>query len=140
MSKKTKRNDNNIKYNHGLKNFHNQNSSRKIKMLLALAIHTLRHTSDISSENSGLQTLISCPKLSLFIAYTKMYLSLTQYLVADNEGDAVLLHVSASSERQELNNEVVVMKYKTTTYLKTAMATPHGLYFYSIGTLVVKVK
>jgi len=31
-----------------------------------------------------------------------MCLSLTQYLcVADNAGDAVLLHVSAASERQE---------------------------------------
>ena len=43
-----------------------------------------------------------------------MYLSLTQYLsVTDNARDAVLLHVSSSSERQELRNETVAMT-KTT--------------------------
>jgi hypothetical protein len=40
--------------------------------------------------------------------------SLTQYLsVADNARDAVLLHVSAASERQEQINKTGVMK-KTT--------------------------
>jgi hypothetical protein len=39
-----------------------------------------------------------------------MCLSLTQYLsVADNARDAVLLHVSASSERQEFGNEAGAM-------------------------------
>ena len=43
-----------------------------------------------------------------------MFMSLTQYLsVTDNAGDAVLLHVSASSERQERNNEAGAMKNKT---------------------------
>jgi hypothetical protein len=43
-----------------------------------------------------------------------MYLSLTHYLsVADNARDVVLLHVSASSERQEQRNKTGVMK-KTT--------------------------
>jgi hypothetical protein len=37
---------------------------------------------------------------------TYIYTSLKQYLsVADNAGDAVLLHVSASSERQEFGNK-----------------------------------
>jgi len=41
-------------------------------------------------------------------------MSLTQYLsVADNAGDAVLLHVSASSERQEQNNQSGAVKNKT---------------------------
>jgi hypothetical protein len=67
-------------------------------------------------------------------------MSLTQYSsVADNARDAVLLHVSDSSERQERNNEVVAMKYKT-TYLNTAMTTARVLCFYSIGTLVAQIK
>jgi hypothetical protein len=33
--------------------------------------------------------------------------------VADNAGDAVLLHVSASSERQECGNETGAMKKET---------------------------
>jgi hypothetical protein len=41
-------------------------------------------------------------------------MSVTQYLsVADNARDAVLLHVSASSERQELGNETREMTKKT---------------------------
>jgi hypothetical protein len=41
-------------------------------------------------------------------------MSLTKYLsVADNARDAVLLHVSASSERQERGNETGLMKKKT---------------------------
>jgi hypothetical protein len=40
-------------------------------------------------------------------------MSVTQYLsVADNARDAVLLHVSASSERQELGNETGAMTKK----------------------------
>jgi hypothetical protein len=43
-----------------------------------------------------------------------MSMSLTIYLaVSDNARDAVLLHVSASSERQERGNETGAMK-KTT--------------------------
>jgi hypothetical protein len=42
-----------------------------------------------------------------------MCLSLKQYLsVADNARDAVLLHVSASSERQEYRNEIIEMMKK----------------------------
>jgi len=42
-----------------------------------------------------------------------MCLSLTQYLsVADNARDAVLLHVSAASERQERRNETGAMTNK----------------------------
>jgi hypothetical protein len=50
-----------------------------------------------------------------------MCLSLKQYLpVADNARDAVLVHVSSSSERQERRNEIGAMT-KTTegNYLKT---------------------
>jgi hypothetical protein len=44
-------------------------------------------------------------------------MSLIQYLyVADNARDVVLLHVSASSERQELNNEAAAMNHKTTIF------------------------
>jgi hypothetical protein len=40
-----------------------------------------------------------------------MFISLTQYLsVADNARDAVLLHVSPSSERQEQYNQSGAMK------------------------------
>ena len=39
--------------------------------------------------------------------------------VADNEGDALLLHVSASSERQEWNNEAGAMKNKTEQHTLT---------------------
>jgi hypothetical protein len=42
-----------------------------------------------------------------------MRLSITQYLsVADNAGDAVLLHVSTSSERQECRNKTGTVKKK----------------------------
>jgi len=45
-----------------------------------------------------------------------MSLSLTQYLsVADNARDAVFLHVSASSERQEQTNDAGAMT-KTTEH------------------------
>jgi hypothetical protein len=43
-------------------------------------------------------------------------MSLTQYRsVADNEGDVVFLHVSASSEKQESRNETGVMRKKEKT-------------------------
>ena len=45
--------------------------------------------------------------------HTNIYPHLTQYLsVADNARDAVLLHVSASSERQECGNNLGLMKKK----------------------------
>ena len=45
-----------------------------------------------------------------------MFLSLTQYLSdADNARDAVLLHVSASSERQEQRNKTGAMTKKQDT-------------------------
>jgi hypothetical protein len=53
---------------------------------------------------------------SFDLLHIKMRLSLAQYLsVADNARDAVLLHVSASSERQELGNETGAMT-KTTVH------------------------
>jgi hypothetical protein len=39
--------------------------------------------------------------------------------VADNAGDAVLLHVSASSERQERRNETGAMMKKTERHILT---------------------
>jgi len=49
-----------------------------------------------------------------------MCLSVTQYLsVADNARDSVLLHVSASSEKQEWRNKTGAMT-KTTELHKTA--------------------
>ena len=49
-----------------------------------------------------------------------MFLSLTQYLcVPDNARDAVLLHVSASSERQEQRNKSGAMKKTTERHILT---------------------
>jgi hypothetical protein len=49
-----------------------------------------------------------------------MCLSLTQYLsVSDNATDAVLLHVSASSERQERRNEIGSMTKTTERHILT---------------------
>jgi hypothetical protein len=49
-----------------------------------------------------------------------MCLSLKQYLsVADNARDAVILHVSASSERQERRNERGAMMKKTECHILT---------------------
>ena len=49
-----------------------------------------------------------------------MCLSLTQYLsVADIARDAVLLHVSASSERQEQGNETGAVKKTTERHILT---------------------
>ena len=62
--------------------------------------------------------------------------------VTDNAGDAVLLHVSASSERQEWNNEVGAMKNKTEqhTLAHSDSCGLSVLWFYSIEHLVVQVK
>jgi hypothetical protein len=57
--------------------------------------------------------------ISFFISYTQththththIFTSITQYLsVADNARDAVFLHVSASSEKQERRNETELKK------------------------------
>jgi len=49
-----------------------------------------------------------------------MCLSLTQYLsVADNETDAVLLHVSASNERQERGKETGAITKTTERHILT---------------------
>jgi len=76
-------------------------------------VHKLRHTSEYFTEQSGLQTfnfrhtntLISC---TIHLHVANEYLS-----VADNARDAVLLHVSASSERQQYENGTDTIK-KTT--------------------------
>jgi hypothetical protein len=48
-----------------------------------------------------------------------MHLHIANYLsVADNAGDAVLLHVSASSERQECGNKIGLKKTKKHQILK----------------------
>jgi hypothetical protein len=50
----------------------------------------------------------------LDVLYTHTHMSLMQYSsVADNARDAVLLHVSASSERQEWGNETGKMLKRT---------------------------
>jgi L-rhamnose mutarotase len=57
-----------------------------------------------------------------------MYKTLFQYLsVADNERDAVLLHVSASSERQEWGNETSSIKKKTEQNKLTQTAMPMAI-------------
>jgi hypothetical protein len=49
-----------------------------------------------------------------FRTHTNIYTSITQYLtVADNARDAVFLHVSASSERQECGIKIGLIKKKT---------------------------
>ena len=71
-----------------------------------------------------------------------MYKSLTQYLsVADNARDAVLLHVSASNERQECRNEMGAMTNVRERHTLThSHACDHSvLCFYSIHHLVVLV-
>jgi len=71
-----------------------------------------------------------------------MCLSVTQYLsVADNARDAVLLHVSASSERQEWRNEATAMKKTTERHILThSDVCGHSvLCFYKIEHVVFQV-
>jgi hypothetical protein len=71
-----------------------------------------------------------------------MCLSLTQYLsVADNARDAVLLHVSASSERQEFRNETDAVTSVTECHILTnnAACGHYVLCFYSVQYLVLQV-
>jgi hypothetical protein len=68
-----------------------------------------------------------------------MCLSLTQYLsVADNARDAVLLHVSAASEKQERRNETGVMTKKKDRLILTHIYScdPCVLCFYTVQHLV----
>jgi len=68
-----------------------------------------------------------------------MLLSLTQYLyVADNARDAVLLHVPASSERQEQRNETGAMMKTTEHHILTHLWS-FFLCFYKIENLSVQV-
>ena len=65
-----------------------------------------------------------------------------QYLpVADNARDAVLLHVSASSERQERGNETGAVKKTRERHILTHSNTCGSsvLCFYTIEHLVVQV-
>jgi hypothetical protein len=62
--------------------------------------------------------------------------------VADNARYAVLLHVSASSERQKLGNETGAMKKKIGhrhILTHSDAWVPSVMYFYSIEHLVVQV-
>jgi len=55
-----------------------------------------------SVKTQDFRHLISFPQVSRSITHTYTCMSLTMYLsVADNARDAVFLHVSSSSERQE---------------------------------------
>jgi hypothetical protein len=70
-----------------------------------------------------------------------MCLSLTQYLsVADNATDAVLLHVSAPSERQEKRNKTSAMTKTTERHILTHsdVCGPSVLCFYTAENLVVQ--
>ena len=69
-------------------------------------------------------------------------MSLTQYLsVADNARDAVLLHVSASSERQEQRNKRGAMTKTTERHILTHRDAcgPSVMCFYTVEHLVVQV-
>ena len=71
-----------------------------------------------------------------------MCLSLKQYLsVADNERDAVLLHVSASSERKERGNETGAMMKTTERHVlsHTVACGLSVLCFYKVEHLVMQV-
>jgi hypothetical protein len=71
-----------------------------------------------------------------------MCLSLKQYLyVADNARDAVLIHVSASSERQERRNETGAMTKTTKCHILTHSNAcgPSVLFFYKVVYLVLQV-
>ena len=134
MSKEMKRNANNIKYNYGINNAHNyrQSPEQSQSCWLLRYLHWKIWISDIQFNVHG-----------LLIYYTyKICLSLTQYLcVADNAGDAVLLYVSASSERQEWRNETGAMK-KTTELNNVAHSDacgPSVLCFYTTEHLVMQV-
>jgi len=62
-----------------------------------------------SLNNNDYTLLISVTQIHSFLSLY-IFTSLTQYLsVADNERDAVLLHVSAASERQEQRIETGTM-------------------------------
>ena len=70
-----------------------------------------------------------------------MCTSITQYLsVADNARDAVFLHVSASSERQECGNATGAMT-KTTelpVFTYSDACSPSVLCFYTVQSLVAQ--
>ena len=71
-----------------------------------------------------------------------MCLSLTQYLfVADNERDAVLIHVSSSSERQERRNKTGAMTQTTERHILTHSDAcgPSVSCFYTVEHLLVHV-
>jgi hypothetical protein len=71
-----------------------------------------------------------------------MFLSIKQYLsVADNARDALLLHVSASSERQEQRNKTGAMTKTTERHVLTHSDAcgPSVLCFYIVQHLVVQV-
>jgi hypothetical protein len=71
------------------------------------------------AKTQGCRHLIQCPT-SHDLLNIRMFLSLKQYsYVADNTGDAVLLHVSASSERQERRNETSIMTKRTARHILT---------------------
>ena len=66
--------------------------------------------------------------------------SLTQHLsVADNERDAVHIHVSASSERQECRKEIVSMKKQDHILTHSDVCGPSVLCFFIVQHLVVQV-
>jgi len=68
-----------------------------------------------------------------------MCLSLKQYFsAADNARDAVLLHVSAASERQERRNETSAMMKKTERHILTHSYScdPSVLCFYAVQHLI----
>jgi hypothetical protein len=70
-----------------------------------------------------------------------MFPSLTQYLsVADNARDAVLLHVSASSEKQECENETGELTKTTECQIIThsGVCGPKILCFYKVEHLLVQ--
>ena len=71
-----------------------------------------------------------------------MSLSLTQYLcVADNARDAVLLHVSAASERKEQRNKTGTMTKTTECHILTQSDAcgPSVLCFYTVEHMAVQV-
>jgi len=87
--------------------------------LPTLKVHKLRHNSEICTEQSGLQTF-NFGHTYILISYTTHLHVANEYLsVADYARDAVLLHVSASSERQKYENGTDTIKKTTEPNLLT---------------------
>jgi hypothetical protein len=78
-----------------------KNALKPVIKLLTLNIHKLRNALTFQFSSAFLSHLTS---------YAHLHTANGSFSVTDNAGNVVLLHVSASSERQESGNETGAVK------------------------------